>query len=68
MFCASAEAADVEGFPSESEFAENCADKSKGMTREEPVSHELNKPCQEFLTYLRAESADYLAPRSINRS
>ncbi|CAK9013369.1 unnamed protein product [Durusdinium trenchii] len=40
--------ADVEGFPSESEFAESCTDASKGMTREE------------FLTYLRAESPDYL--------
>ncbi|CAE7495179.1 unnamed protein product [Symbiodinium microadriaticum] len=40
--------ATVEGFPSEGEFAENCADASKGMTREE------------FLKYLRAESPDYL--------
>lgn len=29
------EVADVEGFPSESEFAESCTDASKGMTREE---------------------------------
>lgn len=40
--------AGVDDFPSASEFAENCADPSKGMTREE------------FLAYLRAESPDYL--------
>ncbi|CAJ1338650.1 unnamed protein product [Effrenium voratum] len=40
--------AEVEDFPSKDEFAENCADPAKGMTREE------------FLKYLRAESPDYL--------
>ncbi|CAL1133062.1 unnamed protein product [Cladocopium goreaui] len=42
------QAAGVEGFPTADEFAENCADSSKGMTKEE------------FLAYLRAESPDYL--------
>ncbi|CAE7380246.1 unnamed protein product [Symbiodinium pilosum] len=40
--------AGVEDFPSEGEYAENCADATKGMTREE------------FLKYLREESPDYL--------
>jgi len=40
--------AGVENFPTADEFAENCADSSKGMTKEE------------FLAYLRAESQDYL--------
>ena len=29
-------AAGVEGFPTADEFAENCADSSKGMTKEDP--------------------------------